>query len=194
VWGVRLTVNWARTWGGMGHEDWRYAMLRGEVRRGRPWWLINLAGIHLLPTLLVLLGLLSAWPALTHGGRGFGVLDALAAIVLAGSIALEAAADEQRHRFAADPDNAGRIVDTGVWRHARHPNYLGEIGVWWGLWLFGLAADPRWWPTVVGPLAMVVLFVVVSVPMLDRRSLERRPGYAAHMAAVPALLPRPRPR
>jgi steroid 5-alpha reductase family enzyme len=94
-------------------------------------------------------------------------------------------ADLQLRRFAAP----GRIVDRGLWRWSRHPNYLGEVGFWWGLWLFGLAAAPGWWWTVVGPLVMVALFVFVSVPLMDDRSLARRPGYAEHMRRVPALLP-----
>ena len=81
-----------------------------------------------------------------------------------------------------------------MWRHSRHPNYLGEIGFWCGMWLFGLAAQPRWWWTVVGPLGMVFLFAVVSVPMMDRRSVQRRPGYAEHMREVSALLPLKRRR
>jgi steroid 5-alpha reductase family enzyme len=60
------------------------------------------------------------------------------------------------------------------------------------MWLFGLAAAPAWWWTVIGPVTMILLFTVVSVPMMDRRSLERRPAYAEHMRRVPALLPSPR--
>ncbi len=95
-------------------------------------------------------------------------------------------------RFAGDPANRGRVADRGLWRFSRHPNYLGEIGFWWGMWLFALAAAPDWWWTVVGPLAMVLLFAFVSVPMMDRRSLARRPAYAEHMRRVPALFPLPR--
>jgi steroid 5-alpha reductase family enzyme len=109
--------------------------------------------------------------------------------VTATAIAIEAAADQQLRRFARGPALHARLVDRGLWRYSRHPNYLGEIGFWWGLWLFGLAAAPaRWW-TVVGPIAMVLLFTFISVPMMDRRSLERRPAYAEYMRRVPALLP-----
>lgn len=192
VWAVRLTGNWAYGWRGLGHEDWRYARLR--TTRGRvPWWVVSLGGIQLMPTLVVFLGLLPVYAAVT-GDRPLGWLDALAVAVTAGAIALEAVADAQRHRFAADPANAGKIVAVGLWRRSRHPNYLGEIAFWWGLWLFALAAAPGWWWTVVGPLAMVALFAGASIPMMDRRSLERRPGYDAHMRAVPALLPRLRLR
>jgi steroid 5-alpha reductase family enzyme len=188
AWGVRLTANWVTGWRGLDHEDWRYRQLRASRW---PWWLVNLAGIQLMPTLVVFVGMLSLWPAL-DGRRPPGPLDALAVAVTVGAIAVETVADVQMRRFRADPANAGRPIRHGLWRHSRHPNYLGEIGFWWGLWLFGLAAAPSWWWTVVGPLAMVALFRLVSIPMMDAHSLRRRPAYAEVMERVPALLPWPR--
>jgi steroid 5-alpha reductase family enzyme len=189
LWGVRLTANWATTWRDLHQEDWRYGQLREQTGGRLPWWFVNLAGIQLMPTLVVFLGLLSVWPALTVGDRPLWALDVVAAALTLAAIVLEATADAQLHRFASDPANRGRIIDRGAWRYARHPYYLGEIGFWWGMWLFGVAAAPGWWWTVAGPLAMVALFVTVSVPLMDRRSLARRPGYAEHMRRVPALLP-----
>lgn len=190
LWALRLTGHWAGTWRGLGHEDWRYVDLRTGTAGRLPWWLVNLGGIQLLPTLVVFAGMLSVWPALT-GARGFGPLDVLAAAVTLAAIGLEGLADAQLKRFAADPAHRGRIADVGLWRWVRHPNYLGEIAFWWGLWLFGLAAAPGWWWSVLGPAVMVALFAFASVPLMDRRSLARRPGYGEHMLAVPALLPRP---
>jgi steroid 5-alpha reductase family enzyme len=192
AWAVRLTANWALTWRGLSHEDWRYVQMRDQVGGRAPWWLVSLTGVQVMPTLVVFAGMLAVFPAVTETGRSFGVLDAAAAALTAAAIALEATADRQMHRFTADPANRGRVIDRGLWRYSRHPNYLGEILFWWGLWLFGLAAAPGWWWTVVGPLAMVLLFAVVSVPMMDRRSLQRRPTYAEHMRRVPAILPLPR--
>jgi steroid 5-alpha reductase family enzyme len=186
AWAVRLTANWALGWRGLGHEDWRYVQIRGENRA--PWWLVSLTGIQLMPTLTVFAGLLAVWPA--FGGGRLNVIDAVAAVVTVAAIAIEAVADIQLHRFTGDPANRGKIADRGLWRISRHPNYLGEITFWWGLWLFGLAAAPSWWWTVAGPVLMVLLFALVSVPMMDRRSLARRPAYAEHMRRVPALLPR----
>ncbi len=197
LWGVRLTANWATGWRGLGHEDWRYADLRDGPRGGLPFWAVNLLGIQLMPTLLVFLGMLSVWPAVAHGGHGFGVLDVVATVVTLAAIATETIADLQLRAFARDPGRRSgppAIADRGLWAWSRHPNYLGQIGFWWGLWLFGLAADPGWWWTVTGPLAMVGLFVFVSIPLMDARSLRRRPGYAEHMAAVRALIPRHRRR
>ncbi|MFC6023483.1 DUF1295 domain-containing protein [Plantactinospora solaniradicis] len=190
VWAFRLTANWARGWSGLRHEDWRYRQLRAQTRGRLPWWLVNLTGIQLMPTLVVFAGLLSGWPAVA-GDRAVGPLDVLAVLVTAGAIGLEAVADDQLRRFTADPANRGRICDRGLWRYSRHPNYLGEIAFWWGLWLFGLAADPSWWWTVIGPLTVLTLFVGATIPLMERRSLDRRPGYAAHRREVPMLLPRP---
>jgi steroid 5-alpha reductase family enzyme len=190
AWAVRLTANWAVGWRGLSHEDWRYQMLRGQTH-GLPWWVVNLTGIQLMPTLVVYIGLLSAWPTLT-GTRAFGPLDVLAIVVTVASIALEAVSDVQLRRFTADPSHRGQVADVGLWRYSRHPNYLGEIGFWCGLFLFGLAAAPTWWWTIAGPVVMVVLFTAVSVPMMDRRSLQRRPAYAEYAARVPALVPLPR--
>lgn len=191
AWAIRLTGNWALHWRGLAHEDWRYVQLREQRPAGVPWWLVNLTGIQVMPTLVVFAGLLAAWPAVTVTGHGWGVFDLLGVVVSAGAVAIEATADRQLHRFAGDPANRGRIIDRGLWRRSRHPNYLGEILFWWGMWLFALAAAPAWWWTVVGPITMVLLFTFVSIPMMDRRSLARRPGYDQHMRRVPMLLPRP---
>lgn len=187
AWAVRLTANWARGFGGLDHEDWRYAQARDN---GRPFWPQSLLGFHLAPTVQVYLGCLALWPALGTGVRDLGPLDLLAAVVTGGAVVLELVADEQLRAFnrAKSP---GDICTVGLWSWCRHPNYLGELCFWWGLWLFALAADPGWWWTVIGPLAMTALFVFASIPMMDRRSLERRPGYAEYMGRVPALIPRP---
>ncbi|MFI6763156.1 DUF1295 domain-containing protein [Micromonospora sp. NPDC050417] len=189
VWAVRLTGNWVVGWAGLRHEDWRYVMMRERTSGRLPWWLVNLTGVQLVPTLVVFAGLLPGWSAIS-GNRPFGWLDVLAAALTAAAILLESLSDRQLRRFAAEPGNQGRVADRGLWRYVRHPNYLGEIAFWWGLWLFALAAAPSTWWTVIGPLVVLALFVGVSVPMMDRRSLDRRPGYREHMRAVPALLPR----
>ena len=194
VWAVRLTANWARSWRGLAHEDWRYVQIRAQTRGRVPWWLVSLTGIQLVPTLVVFAGLLAVWPAASAAGAPPGALDAVAVAVTVAAIAIEAVADRQLRRFARDPAHRAQVADRGLWRYSRHPNYLGEIGFWWGMWLFGLAAAPGWWWTVAGPVAMVLLFTLVSVPIMDRRSIERRPAYAEHMRRVPALLPSPRAR
>lgn len=189
VWAIRLTANWAVSWRGLSHEDWRYVQMRDGLPRGVPWWVVSLTGVQVMPTLVVFVGMLAVFPAVTVTSRAVGVIDGLAFVVTAAAVATEATADRQLHRFAADPANRGRIIDRGLWSRSRHPNYLGEIAFWCGMWLFAVAAAPAWWWTVVGPLAMMLLFTFVSVPLMDRRSLQRRPAYAEHMGRVPAIVP-----
>lgn len=187
AWAVRLTWNWLRGWQGLGHEDWRYLDLRRKS--GRAYWLVSFTGIHLFPTLIVLLGCLSLWPALATGRRPLGALDVVAAAVTAAAIAIEATADEQLRRFRRAAPPPGATLATGLWAYSRHPNYFGETLFWWGLFLFALAADPGAWWTVVGPLTVTLMFLFVSIPMIDERMTARRPDYAAHKRRVSGLVP-----
>jgi steroid 5-alpha reductase family enzyme len=190
AWGIRLTLNWARGWPGLHHQDWRYDDLRDNTNA--PYWLVSLSGIHFFPTLIVFVGCLPLYASLAVGARPLGFLDGLAFAVTAGAIALEGIADEQLRAFNRTKQ-PGQICTRGLWGWSRHPNYLGEMGFWWGLWLFALAAAPEWYWSVIGPLAITVMFFAASIPMLERRSHARRPGYAEHAKRVPAVLPR-RPR
>ena len=187
TWGIRLTLNWARQWRGLGHEDWRYANFRSK---SKGWfWIVELMGIEMMPTTIVFLGCLSLYPALAIGTSPFGVLDWFAILVAAGAIILETTADEQLRKFVGANPKPSKIMSRGLWAYSRHPNYLGEIMFWWGLFLFALSADISYWWVVVGPVAMTLLFIFISIPMMDKRNLERKPGYREHMRKVPALVP-----
>src|SRR4051812_14254045 len=191
AWAVRLTGNWAIGWHGLAQEDWRYVHLR-DTRGPLPWWLVSFVGVQLVPTLVVFAGMLPLWPALGAPRHGFNALDVAAVLVTAGAITLETVADNQLRAFARNPANRGTTIDIGLWSRSRHPNYFGEISMWCGLYLFGLAADPHWWWTIAGPAVMVLLFQTASIPMMEDRSLQRRPEYADYQARVPKLLPLPR--
>ena len=187
AWAARLTFNWARRWEGLGSEDWRYRDFRTQWGRG--YWVGSFFGIHLVPTLIVYLACLPFWPVSAAGSQPVGLLDLAAAVVTTGAILIETAADEQLQRFLTGPREPGQLLDTGLWAYSRHPNYFGEVAFWWGIWLFGLAAAPAFWWTVVGPLVMTALFVLISIPMVDRRSLVRRPAFADYSRRVSSLVP-----
>ena len=107
------------------------------------------------------------------------------------AIWIEAISDAQLRGFRNTNPPAGTILKSGLWAYSRHPNYFGEILFWWGLYLFGLAAEPTMWWTIIGPSAITLLFVFISVPMIDKRSLVRRPGYTEHMMTTSAIVPWP---
>ena len=190
IWAVRLTANWVRTWGGPGHEDWRYVEI--QKKTGKLYWLASLVAIHLFPALLVWLGMLSLVPALATGTAPLGWMDALGCVVTLSAIAIEAVADEQLRRYRGRSHAPGAIMEEGLWAYSRHPNYFGEISFWTGLFVFAVAADGTALWRVVGPLAMACLFVFGTIPMMERRSLEKRPAYAELKKRVSMLVPLPR--
>ena len=189
LWAIRLTTNWSVHWGGLHHEDWRYPLVRS--RAGKAAVLADLFGIHLFPTVQVFLGCLPVYAVMSRMGAPLGWLDALAFVVTLGAIAIETIADLQLHAFISRRQ-PGSFINSGLWGWSRHPNYFGELGFWWGLMLFGIAAAPtQWWWIVLGALAMTAMFLFASIPLMDQRSMERRPAYREHMRKVSALLPLP---
>jgi steroid 5-alpha reductase family enzyme len=187
TWGLRLTCNWVRSWEGLEDEDWRYRDFR--IKSGKWFWFVEFTGIELVPTIMVFLGCLALYPTLAAGNNPFNILDIVAIVVTAGAIVLETAADEQMRSFTKNNSNHGEIMAEGLWAYSRHPNYLGEVSFWWGLFFFALAADAAYWWTIAGPLAITLLFTTISVPMMDKRNLASRPAYEEHRKRVPALFP-----
>ncbi len=191
-WAVRLTSNWAHGFPGLHHEDWRYPILRDGA--GRFEFLADLFGIHLFPTLQVFVGMLPAYIALTRPGDGLIWLTWLAFAAGLAAVTCELVADLQMRRFVSGrlSGAVGAVMETGLWSWSRHPNYFGEIGFWFSVALFGVAAAPgdAWW-LFVGVVVMVAMFLGASIPMMEKRSLERRPEYQNVIDRVPRLVPRP---
>lgn len=189
VWAVRLTANWVYSFPGLHHEDWRYPMLRASA--GRWSFLADLVAIHLIPTLLVFAGMLPAYVTVTRPGGDLGWLTAIACVVGLAAVALELVADTQMHRFTRDR-RPGEVMDRGLWSWSRHPNYFGEFSFWLSLALFGVATSPAdaWW-LGLGAVAMLGMFLGSSIPMMEQRSLQRRPEYQDVIARVSRFVPRP---
>ena len=187
IWGLRLTYNGASQWQGLKHEDWRYTNLRERVKGW--FWLVDLAGIEMMPTVIVFLACLPLYPILAVAGNPIGVLDVFAVVLTTSAIVIEAVADKQLGRFRRERPESGEIMAKGLWAYSRHPNYFGEVAFWWGLFISALAADSGYWWTIIGPVSITILFLVVSIPMMERRSLERRPGYDEHRKKVSILIP-----
>lgn len=187
IYSIRLTGNFLRGWKGLSYEDWRYAGFRKTA--GKAYWLVSLFGIHLVPALMVFGGTLSIWVVTTRGGRPLNWIDILALLVTAGAILLEATADRQMRKFLEQPDEQGKTINRGLWARSRHPNYLGEILFWWGLFLFALAANPAFWWVIAGPAAITIMFLFISIPMIEKRMKARRSDYEEYMKRVSVLIP-----
>lgn len=184
IWGLRLTYNWANRWEGLSHQDWRYTMLRDK--NPRLYFVTNLMGINLMPTVLVFLGMVPVYYAANAGGAA-GILTYVGFAVCIGAALIQAVSDRQMEAFhhsgAADAH-----MDAGLWRLSRHPNYFGEVSFWWGIWIMQMGITSVWL-TVIGPAAITLLFIFVSIPMMERHVEKSRPGYAAYKEEVPMLVP-----
>lgn len=187
-WAVRLTANWAYTFGNLTHQDWRYTMLREKTGAWYP--VINFVGIHMVPTLVVWGCILpGVWAIreglpLTVSGGIFLALSLSAAF-------LQGTADIQMHQFRKH--RTAPFCRVGLWKHSRHPNYLGEILMWWGVGLSVVSAEPSLWFLLSGALANTALFLFVSIPMADGRQ-ARKEGFAEYKRETRMLLPLPRGR
>ncbi len=189
-WGIRLTYNCFRRWPDLSHEDFRYTDMREQYGKYYPF--VDLMGIMMMPTILVYVSSLPIFVATSAGTRALNWLDIIGVIVTLGAIIIELVADQQLQRFNQQNENPEKVCTEGLWSLSRHPNYFGEIGFWWGLWLLGLAADPSWWLTIIGPLLITALFVFISVPMMQKRKLLRRPTYEDQVKGISVLVPMPR--
>ncbi len=186
LWGVRLTHNWARGWHGLNHVDWRYVDLKAKTGVFYP--LVDLFGIQMLPTALVFVGCVPLWMMLAEPSRALGWLDVLWIVIGFGALWLEFRADNVLRAFRLDPASNGGVLRHDVWAWCRHPNYLGELGFWLALGLAGYAASGQ--PlSGLGFVLMLGLFLVVSIPMIDKRQLANKPDYEAYRREVPALIP-----
>lgn len=191
AWGSRLTWHWWCTRAREVEEDWRYTEMRAGSGRFFP--LVNLLAIHLAPAGMLLLATLAMYPALVTGTRPLSWIDAVGGAWTLAAIVLEATADRQMRGFRAGPRAPGTICERGLWGWSRHPNYLGELLFWWGLYLISYAAQPAAEWAMLGPIVITLLLTLYSAPALDRRMHARYPGYRKYMRRVPALWPR-RPR
>ncbi|NVM43380.1 MAG: DUF1295 domain-containing protein [Candidatus Lokiarchaeota archaeon] len=186
IYSVRLIHNWVKQWRGLGHEDWRYTNYR--LKMGNKFWVINLTGLQLMPTIMVYLGSISLYPVLSLRTSSLGLLDIIAIIVTATAITLEALADQQSYKFRRNRENSQEFITTGLWKFSRHPNYLGEVMFWWGLYIFSLAANILYFWAIIGPIAMTILFYVVSIPPMEKRNLERKPDYPEYKKNTSKLI------
>ncbi|MBQ8162657.1 MAG: DUF1295 domain-containing protein [Clostridia bacterium] len=183
LWGIRLTGNWLYTFQGLRHQDWRYTML--EKKTGRLYPLVNFFGIHLVPTLIVFFCVLPAVYTSEHHIEG-SPLSALFLLMSLGAIVLQATADLQMHAFRKT--HQGSINQTGLWTYSRHPNYLGEILMWWGIAMSVVCvAQDRIW-LIMGAVVNTALFLFVSIPLADQRQ-SLKPGYDAYAQHTWKLLP-----
>lgn len=186
VWALRLSIYiTARNRGG--GEDQRYQKIRENNQPNFAFKsLFIVFGLQAVLAWIISIPLLFA----TTSSSEPGILDAVALGLWLVGFVFEAGGDYQLARFKADPDNRGKVLDTGLWRYTRHPNYFGDACIWWSYYLFAVAAG-GWW-TLYAPALMTVLLLKVSgVALLEKTISSRRPGYKEYVERTNAFIPGP---
>ena len=182
-WAIRLTANWAYTFADLCHQDWRYTMLKEKTGAFYP--IINLVGIHMVPTVVVYGCILPAVYAIREG-LDANFVSVMFLILSFGATIMQGIADVQMHQFRKKRE--GNFIRRGLWKYSRHPNYLGEILMWWGVGLSVVSAAPDAYIFIIGAVANTLLFFSVSIPMADGRQ-SRKEGFEDYKKQTRMLLP-----
>ena len=183
-WALRLTYNWYLNWTNLNHEDFRYIDLKDNNRFIA--FINDLFGIHLIPTLIVNVSLYPIYEALMSNSLNNLIYIGFILIILA--VVIQYISDAQMRKFKSNESNFDKTMKYGLWKYSRHPNYLGEVSFWFGIYIFALASGSTSIWLLACPMVMLALFVFISCPMMDNRSLKKRPDYKEYMDKTPQLI------
>lgn len=187
VWALRLSLYLAWRNRGKG-EDFRYRQFRKQYGEKRYWW-VSYFQTFLLQGILMWLISAPLLAAQYYGsGKPLGVFDILGILFWLTGFIFEAGGDIQLARFRSDPENKGRVLDSGFWRYTRHPNYFGDASVWWGFGFFSIAAGS--YLPFLGSLLMTILIIRVSgVSLLEKSLKEQKPEYKEYARKTSPFIP-----
>jgi len=186
-WSLRLTINWMTTFEDRHWEDWRYQMFR---QNNSPWmWhIINFFGIQMMPTLLVF----AAFLPLVFILQGSATIWTLiASFIIFSGFLLQFFSDIHIHKFLRETKEK-KVCEVGLWYYSRHPNYLGELLIWIGVFGALMLIDPSYYFLGAGMIMMILLFEFISIPMMEKRQLQRRKDYARYQKTTSRLIPLPK--
>ena len=184
LWSTRLTSNWIKSWKGLKQEDWRYIDMRKYS--GKYFELSNFLGIHLFPTLIVFICCIPMYYSLLD-------IDNITVFVILGflisclGVIYEYVSDYQLYQFKKNNSKSKNIIDIGLWKYSRHPNYWGEILFWWGLYLYSINMSPYF--LVLSPVLMTLMFLYISIPWIENKILRDRPEYESYQNKTNVLIP-----
>jgi steroid 5-alpha reductase family enzyme len=189
LWGLRLTLNWVRSWNGLKFEDWRHSRLKNT----KAWkaFFIDLFGLHIFQAFMVYLIALPLYPAMAMNSNSLNIIDMFAFFICLFAIVIETLADEQLRQYKKRFPASKEFFNRGMWGLSRHPNYFGEWLFWFGIFLFAVAAGNNQLWTVVGCVAIWLMFNFVSIPLMEKRLMETRSGYADYKKKVSAFFLNP---
>ena len=185
LWAIRLTYNWARLWHGFDEMDWRYQAMK--ERAPKVYFLTNLFGIQLFPTSIVFAQLALGIMVIEQNPKA-NFMTFIGALMIVLAALIQLIADTQMQNFKTRTQGEKRCMEEGLWKFSRHPNYFGEIMVWWGFYVIYLSVY-AFDLMIISPIMMTALFLFVSIPWMEKKILKTRPEYKSYQKRVSMLIP-----
>ena len=182
-WGIRLTVNWAYNFTDFTYQDWRYVMLKEKTGKFYPF--INFTGIHMVPTLVVYGVTLPAAYAIVFSLKA-NIGSIICILVSIFAATFQGIADIQMQKYRKNRTTP--FNRNGLWKYSRHPNYLGEILMWWGIGFAIVVTNFSLWWLLTGALLNTILFLTTSIPLAEKRQ-SRKDGFLEYKKETRYLLP-----
>lgn len=186
-WSFRLTLNWIITFENRKWIDWRYQDLKAKSNK-YTWQFINFFGIMMMPTLLVFVAFI---PLIYVININVNALSLIGGLIILGGTILELFSDHYMHKFLKSNQH-NEVINIGLWKYSRHPNYLGEILIWVGVYLILLLSAYEYWYLLVGSLLIILLFNFISIPLAEKRQLSKRSTYKEYQLETSRILILPR--
>ena len=186
VWGLRLTINFFITFKNLDKQDWRYDHYKNKFPK--IWPIVNLFGIHLFPTFIVFMVMLPVFNYLGICSTAeLNLSTIISCLICVAAILIETIADRQMHKFLKTRKQ-NELINTGLWKRSRHPNYFGEILFWWGIYLVMLSLNSSMWVLFLGPVLNTLMFVFISVPLAEKHQLQKNPSYQEYIKTTNTFL------
>lgn len=185
-WAIRLTLNWIKGWHGFTEVDWRYLMIRDKAPK--LYFLTNFLAIQLFPTLIVFIQILVGIHIFEFAAS-LNLVFIIGFMMVITATIIQYISDEQMRKFRKSNQKEKRCIDEGMWRYTRHPNYFGEVMVWWGLYVMYVGIAKQLDIYILAPIAMSMLFVFISIPMMEKKILKTRPEYKLYQEQVSMIVP-----
>lgn len=185
-WGVRLTINWMINFKNLKDQDWRYTMIKSQ--NPKLWFLANLFGINLMPTVIVFIQLIGVY-YLIQSEIVVNLVSILGFIGMIIAAIIQLISDKQMRDFRATHQEVKGCMRQGLWKYSRHPNYFGEVLFWWSTYLFIFGNIGEINVYIIPPVLMTMLFMFISIPMMERKILKTRPGYSKIQSEISVLIP-----
>lgn len=184
LYSIRLFANFIIGFHDLTYIDWRYRMLASKS--GKLFQVVNLLGIHMFPTLVVYLVSvpLMVYATLTD----FSYLDFIGSGIIVLATILELISDIQMKKFIKNRTSKEEVINIGLWKYSRHPNYLGEIIIWFGVALVLIVAHYSYWYWIVGAVVNLWMFLFISIPMEEKHMMQYKPNLGEYIMTTSMLL------